>query len=639
MVKETSLLIWDTEKPLPPNHKEVILWQNFESSKENSIYSIPKLIEKYSVELKSKYLKFIYNLGETELEGKRVVDHLEIRSGFSYWWMTLLVEKCNYSKSPQIDNVIKLMAFEKWFQEKRYNHISFFSSNKELAKSIELWCLKKNIKFNWKQETIVNSYQNGYLRHIFNHLPLTIQAIISLCIRLYSNWPLKKSGLAKWKKSKAKITFVSYLFNLEPEFAKNGLFESNYWTALPKFLMKNKIESNWLHIYEKNSILPNAFQAKKMVNQFNLNHFTTQSHVTLDSFLSLRVILNVIRDFFWLIRLKEPLGNTIKKKSDYYWPLLKTDFLISISGSVASKNLLFLNLFEKAMKLISKQDIGFYLQENQGWEFGLVHSWRKSKHSNNLIGIPHSTIRFWDMRYFFEPDCYKKSNNCKLPLPDFVGMNGRDAKKKYLEGKYPKEQLIELEALRYIHLQNKTNSKNDTESEKKIVLILGDCLEKFTIKMMDLLQESLPLIEDSKQFFFKPHPTCKISLSKYKDLELVVKNSHLHSLIDKCSTVLTSSGTSGAVDAYCIGKRVITVLDGKSLNQSPLKDKENVSFVYSIEELANKLNTPSKVIYMQKKINDYFYLDTELPRWRKLILNLFNKDDNPKNLQNIAINQ
>ena len=83
-----------------------VLWCSYDPKGCNDVVSIPCLVEENSESLRSRYLEWIYDLGEIKINGKRIVDHLEIRSGFSYWWMTLLAEKCNYAKSPQIDDAI-----------------------------------------------------------------------------------------------------------------------------------------------------------------------------------------------------------------------------------------------------------------------------------------------------------------------------------------------------------------------------------------------------------------------------------------------------------------------------------------------------------------------------------------------------
>ena len=67
----------------------------------------------------------ILDFGEIEVDGKSIIEHLKIRKNFSYWWMTLLVEKCNMLKSTQIDNIIKLLALELWLKDKKYQKTHF----------------------------------------------------------------------------------------------------------------------------------------------------------------------------------------------------------------------------------------------------------------------------------------------------------------------------------------------------------------------------------------------------------------------------------------------------------------------------------------------------------------------------------
>ena len=78
-----------------------------ESIEKDNIFSLPQLVDKEKKHLRSKYLELLYDLGEIRIDGKRLVDCLEIRPNFSYWWMTQLSEKCNAIKSPQINNAIK----------------------------------------------------------------------------------------------------------------------------------------------------------------------------------------------------------------------------------------------------------------------------------------------------------------------------------------------------------------------------------------------------------------------------------------------------------------------------------------------------------------------------------------------------
>ena len=395
--QDRKLLVWDTDELLQGEHDCVAYWQSYNVSEVNNIYSVPQLVENNAAQLRTQYLALIYDLGEARVNGKRVIEHLENRPGFSYWWMTLLTEKCNFAKSPQIDNVIKLMAFEHWFKNKNYKNIVLVSSNTYLAEAMHLLADKLKVDFTW-QEVEKPKIKESLIKHIYSYLPYYLQAFVWLLHNLISRWSLKGVGVKEWKKTKAKTTFVSYLFNLVPDSVKNGCFESRYWTALPQVLDDNQVESNWLHIYVEDDLLPNAAMARDAIKRFNQSHEGSQVHVTTHSFLSIGLILVVLRDWYQLFRLKKLLQVPLQQNSGIYWPLIKEDYFDSMVGATAMSNLLFLNLFQAAMKSLPPQTTGCYLQENQGWEFGFIYAWRAAGHADCLVGMPHTPSKFWDLR-------------------------------------------------------------------------------------------------------------------------------------------------------------------------------------------------------------------------------------------------
>ena len=117
---------------------------------------------------------------------------------------------------------------------------------------------------------------------------------------LISHWVLRGIGVDKWKNTTGKVTFISYLFNLNSEYKEKGFFESGYWGVLPKKLREGKVQTNWLHIYIKDNLVPDALAAKKTIMKFNESHDGEQVHVTLYSFLSVRLVVKVLKEWFSL---------------------------------------------------------------------------------------------------------------------------------------------------------------------------------------------------------------------------------------------------------------------------------------------------------------------------------------------------
>jgi surface carbohydrate biosynthesis protein (TIGR04326 family) len=627
MMNERSLMIWDIDEDLPEDHSDVAYWQNYENDEDNRIFSLPLFIEQNADRLRSKYLALIYDLGESRVNGKRIVDHLEIRPNFSYWWMTLITEKCNFAKSPQIADVIKLLAFQELLEKRNYTNILIVSSNTALVETLRLFSDSLGITFVWQKTTVrikKKKLDHSIIRRIYHMLPQIAKAFVWLGYKTVTRWSLKGVGVDEWINSKAKITFVSYLFNLKSEALQSGRYDSNYWGKLPDLMIENKQATNWLHIFVEDGFLSSAAEARNLIKRFNKKKYGNQVHATLSSFLSVRLIFNVLKDWYKLFNLKSLVCMQIKKETDYLWPLFEKDCLASMIGIPAMSNLLYLHLFEQAMGYLPTQERGCYLQENQGWEFSFIYSWQAKMNGGKLIGVPHSTVRYWDLRYFFDSRSYARTGYNNLPIPDLVGMNGLVAKQLYLDHKYPKDKLFDIEALRYAHLagssQKKFNSKNRTQ-KTPVILVLGGYVKQDTLQQIILLSTAMRLLGTSINVILKPHPACPIQAEDFPDFHMKITLEPIFELVGKCDLVYTGSETSAAVEAYCMGKQVVTRLDPKTLNMSPLKNNKGVLFVSTSKEMAAVLKRVCQMKNIDKQGADYFYLDAELPRWRALLFN------------------
>ena len=622
-----NVLIWDLEGSPPAGDFTNVLWHEFVTPESTKSISIPELIEKNAEALRSRYLAWIFELGELRIDDHRLIDHLEIRPGFSYWWMTLLVEKCNHYKALQITDAIRLFAFEEWAKNfPTIEAVKLVSANHELRECLESWCKTKKIRFE-SQDLPVDAGKMTILGKIFNRLPATFQASAWLLKYLIDRWPLRGVGFEEWRKAKSQVTFVSYFFNLQSRSARAGRYESAYWTKLPDILDEREICSSWLHLYVKNPLAPNAKSAAQLLRSFNANGNGKQVHVFLDSFLTIKTVIFAFRDY---LRIRRLILKDFSKISQFkikqnqsmesvLWPLFKKDWIRSFFGDEAIKNLLNLRLFEKAFSGLPTQSSGVYLQENQGWEFGMIHAWRFNSHGS-LIGFPHATVRFWDLRYFFDQRTLCKKQ-VALPMPDLVAVSGDSVKDAYLEGGYPAECLVRVEALRYLYLEKidekEIVSKSFSGKPSKI-LILGDYLASNTLLQMKLLREIAADLSNI-ELMVKSHPICPIVVADYPELKLQLLDQPLSDLLRHFDIAYTSSVTSAAVDAYSAGLRVISVLGPTTLNLSPLRGVAGVEFVSSSEMLRDALlETPSRSVDAHERIH-YFNVDSSLPRWQALL--------------------
>ena len=615
-----------TLRDSPTDHSEhtewIYTWNGYAET--GSTRSLLRYIEEHGEKLRSKYLAWVHDLGESRIKGKRLIDHLTLEDGLSYWWMTLLAEKSVY-KSPVYD-AIRFIAIEEIVSDLKPAKLRLVSSNSVLSETLGDLCKNLKIAYEWKRLPGNSPWQFN-LRRLYRALPHPAQALVGLVRHIWGRWPLRKAERAGWFGGDRSVFLCSYFFNMNPDLAEEGCFHSHYWEGLHDLMQKLGISENWLQHYYPHDVVPNPQVAMDWVQRFNQKRKERGFHAFLDAYLSWGIILSVLKRWFWLMRVSSDLGEVKHAFRSHelgvlLWPLMREDWYASVCGLTAINNLLFTELFDRALSDLPHQEMGFYLCENHAWERALIHAWRKHGHGE-LIAVPHSTVRFWDMRYFADPRTIRSSNLYQQPREDLVALNGKAAVNCYLSADYPKKNIVECEALRYGYLEKiKAGSQKKIRRESIRVLILGDYISSDTSEMLQLLEEAQQYMTVSATYTMKPHPNYRVNPEDYPSLNLEVAMDHLGKILYDFDLAYSSNKTSAAVDAYIAGLQVVVTLNSAELNFSPLRGRPDVSFVSTPEGLAEALQMAHQNLVDRPDNNDFFFLDPELPRWRKLLTSL-----------------
>ena len=620
--KRRTFLIWHAEGTPPVGDWTTVLWSGFAKTARSELISIPKFVEEHAESLRARYLSWIYELGETRINGKRLVDHLELTKGFSYWWITGLAQKFNVSGTSQIDNAIKALALEKLVSAYETLSIVLVTSDEDLAETLRCLCQKFKWGFSWKRSSQAKRLK-PWGRKIYSSLPFPLQAFIFFVWYLFRRSLFLRKKHVPFPRFNGEICFVDIFIYLDIQAFTAGSFISNYWTLLVRKLFESEVKTNWVHNYFFQESIPTLSRAQEMIECFNKTGGGIQSHALIESHFSLAIFIQGLKYYFRTVRASLHLSQIRRYfiptgSSVNFWPLFKEEWFKSLRGPGAMLNCLRLSLYEKAFSCIPYQKCGVYIQENQPWEMALIYAWKAAGHGM-LIGAPHSTVRFWDLRYFYDTRNYVQNGKNVLPMPDMVAVNGPVAKRVYLEGGYPGTQVREVEALRFIHLADRAQTNTPIERQKKPlnILVCGDFLWSTNEKMLSWLSiaaRSLPL---ETLYVLKPHPACPIKVSDYPSLTLEVTDAPLAELFPVCDVAFTSNITSAAVDAYCAGIPVIQILDGNAFNVSPLRGQKEVVYITNPIELAEAFRNAQK----RGRVADepYFCLDRELPRWSRLL--------------------
>jgi surface carbohydrate biosynthesis protein (TIGR04326 family) len=599
-------------------HK-TILWSQY--NLENSIdqISIPEFIEKNASSLKTRYLAWIYDLGLAKISTSTVIKKLKIRENLSYWWMTPLAEKFNFSRSPQITDAIRIMAFEEWNRSAQIKSMMLVTNNINLVESLQIYCRDKYIEFEWcrSPDSVV---KKSFKSKIYGIVPSRVKAIVWLLQYFTKRWSCRSIGISEWRNSKAKITFFSYFDYQIYNTTLEGGPESNYWGGLPRILQAANKQSNWLHILADSSKLFGANSAQTLIKQLNNSNSSNQNHVLLDSFLSFRIFFKTIKDWCYIqnqLKKVEKVLSCTHSEDLQIWPFFRNEYEKTSQGIRAIENILNLNLFEKACSLLPEQNIGVYLFEQQPWEFALISSWKSNKHKK-LIGAQHTTVLFWDLRYFNDPKVYTDVGPLHLPTPDKIGVNGPLSMTTLSNSGYLKSNLILTEALRYQYIE-KYRGKIKTKNKNKFVtvLVLGDYSLKNTYQQIKILEQAIDLINFEPRIIMRPHPFCPMDIGDFNILEATKLT--LPELLVEVDMVYASASTSAAVDAYCMGVPVASVLEPEKLNLSPLRGIEGVSFVDTPKKLATFIEYIHEGDREPNDKIEFFTQDNKLSRWRNLL--------------------
>ena len=136
---------------------------------------------------------------------------------------------------------------------------------------------------------------------------------------------------------------------------------------------------------------------------------------------------------------------------------------------------------------------------------------------------------------------------------------------------------------------------------------------------MALLEKALPSSGQNLKLIVKPHPNCPINPTDYPKLNIELTVDSLSNLLNNCDAAYTSAVTSAAVEAYCAGIPVISALNPNILNMSPLRGIDGVEFVANADELVNAIEKLKVGSVKKNDIDEFFYLDPELSKWKKLL--------------------
>lgn len=574
----------------------VFVWDEFLGG-ENAI-SLPALVEEKAAFYRAAFLSWTHDFSQTTINGSTLYDYLKLEDQFPFWWTTSLGQRFNINASSSINDVIKSMAFFDYLAQEKLCPISIniTTEKDKLSDFFKLWGESQEIEVNVKLIHNTKKRKKSVLAY----------ALYLFRFIIYGLFHSSKKQLQQ-----NEFVFFDIFTHL-----KNGAeFKSNYWTKLVEVLQKNNVQ--WNHLYYKTKDRFSYLNALKRIQLFNTSN-TSHQHQLLEQNFGLVDYFKTLSRYFKIRKKAKKIFPQLSKaivcsnRGIDFSPYLIDDLMDSLVGQEALKNCFYSVLMERAVKATPVQAKGVYLQEFQPWEIALVHYWKKTQR-NDLIGMPHSTHRYWDLRYFFAEKFYLQY--AQDIFPDHIAVNGDYSTERCLENGYPKAIIKPVEALRYLHHPNTPVVRKSTEEKRLTILICCDYQTKTSERLFEMVDQATKAGKLKCNVKVRMHPAFPLPTELLSQYGYEISKEEMISALQETDWVITSNLSAIAVDGYYQGCNIAQLSDGLYFNLSPLRGVVDDLLFNSAEELKRMFFKQKQ----EKKSVSYFLIDSKTKKWENLL--------------------
>jgi surface carbohydrate biosynthesis protein (TIGR04326 family) len=338
-------------------------------------------------------------------------------------------------------------------------------------------------------------------------------------------------------------------------------------------------------------------------------------HSVLHAYLNVRSVIGAFRDYIrigrWGRRLRVVPDLLVEPTTGIDpSPLLAELIEDQYFGRTAALNALWIRLWESALARWPRQRLGVYLFENQPWELAFLAAWRASE-NGDLIGFSHSTMVFWDLRYF-GGRWMEDGGRPRPPTPSRVAINGSLMRKMARDGGFSDTALVDVEALRTDFEELPHPSWSPTPK----ILIIGDYSIEATQRLLDVCTQSLRY-STTLSLELRPHPAWSqqdlLALGAASDAAQI----SLRDQIRQSSVVISGPHTSGALDATLKGIPTASLAIPSAFSGNPAESLPGFHSVRNAEELSRFITNalePSKFSPMAA-----LHSSEDLRLWRELL--------------------
>ena len=568
----------------------VVAWSAF-GDDDARHHSLPDLIRHHRDRYRSSLLDVFRQIESTVHGGRDTIDALSLRADLSYWWMTLVFAK-RWGDLGVLPDAVKVLALADLLAKHRPRLVIIELSEDHARRSAIATAQTNGIAHETRGFATPPRSKPANLR--------ALRTLITSC----------RVGHRKPATNDPETVIADYLFRLDPASLSNRSFRSQYWDDLPTLLPKRVL---WLHRFVPHPSIPSRRRARRLLRGFNATD-SGDRHVLLDDLHGLgemRRALRIYRDIRALHKQVPDIAASFRTDRADLWPVFQHDWEESFRGSHAMSMAILATTLDSTVKMANNPRRLLYIFENQPWEAALLSAWR-DQHDVPLIAVPHSTIRFWDLRYFVSVDTI---GDPRFARADVIAANSPAAKASLIDGGWPGDLVAEVEALMYQYL-----GKPDTTCGRgNDIVVLGELDSASTQRYLRFLESALSDHGDQRTAVFKAHPLVDPATIDLGGLRVETTTEHLSTLLRRARVLVTGASGSTALESLSRGIPTVCVLDPGELDLSSIDRHPLMRLVGTATEfrevLAEFLDDPPQPTATEPM----FHTDGALGRWRSLL--------------------
>jgi surface carbohydrate biosynthesis protein (TIGR04326 family) len=571
--------------------------------------SAPELVRQQRIPLRAEYLQWLADVGEERVGGRTLTERLTIRGGSSYWWMCAPSEY-SFNSTSLSYAVVRLMAVCRWADEHGVNGITSGLTDRAANQTLADWCQRTGRRFS----VSTREHETGRAR-----------TLLSLAMRRWvRGWRdargANRDAVPGPRGPRSTALIIDYLAHVER--TESGL-RSGYWGTLPELLRSRGVSIDWLHVF-----VPTAQTLTIRAAEELASHLTSpaESHAVVQGQLSFTDLMRALADYGTLrLRLRDvrrrPPGPTLGDLQP--WPLLLQSLTSDLAGGPAMDNCLWIRAFDHYLRELPHQVMGIYVQENQPWELAMIGAWRSHGHGL-LVGVPHTTVRFWDLRYVRAATSQDPAHS-PMPLPDISVLNG-PAAESGLDGYPPLGRDVRRgEALRFIGKSaGVIESRRRRRAGDPRLLVIAEYDPGYAEDQAALARAACDLADQGDMridLVWRPHPAATGTLPRLPEQARVDPRTPLDTLLAETDLVLSGDFSSAILQAHALGIAVITMPPSLTFGNDTTEgiDAGTPTPEDVVTLLAASITDEAEAESTREPLDRTFYLDPALPLWGELL--------------------